>query len=274
LHGGVHALTAIWGRIGHGTTALTDKLKDFFVGSTRRGQVRYLNFTGMVIWGIAVAALGVALFSAIVNLWAVVDVTPPASANAPAATAIADQPHKVTFVWGLFSLHLSKTTGLMVMAAVAGALGGWTTAIRLFAFWAGERKLKATWPWWFGNRVLGGAALALIVYLLIRAGLFGSESATGDVNPYGTAAFAALVGLFTRQAMTKLQAVFDTLFQTVAADGEEEAGEAAELDQGQPSVQDIKESRKEKQVPAQEEGHERRGRRSGKAGQTGSESGR
>jgi hypothetical protein len=228
----------------------------------------------MVIWGIAVAALGVALFSAIVNLWAVVDVTPPASANAAAATAVADQTHNVTFVWGLFSLQLSKTTGLMVLAAVAGALGGWTTAIRLFAFWAGERKLKATWPWWFGNRVLGGAALALIVYLLIRAGLFGSESATGDVNPYGTAAFAALVGLFTRQAMTKLQAVFDTLFQATTDGGEEESGEAAELDQGQPSAEDIRESRKEKRGGAQAQRQEgRAGRRGGKPSQTGSESG-
>jgi hypothetical protein len=211
----------------------------------------------MVIWGIAVAALGVALFSAIVNLWPVVEVTPPA--DAAATTKIVEQTQKVTFVWGLFSLDLSKTTGLMLLAAVAGALGGWTTAIRLFAFWAGERKLVATWPWWFGNRVLGGAALALIVYLLIRAGLFGSASATGDVNPYGTAAFAALVGLFTRQAMTKLQALFDTLFQTVTEDGEEEAGEAAELDQGQPTPEDIRESRKRREGRERGQGRERRG---------------
>jgi hypothetical protein len=224
------------------TSNFTDRLKDFFIGPTHRGEERYLNYPGMVFWGIAVAALGVALFSAIVDLWPVVEVTPPA--DAAATTKIVEQTHEVTFVWGLFSLDLSKTTGLMLLAAVAGALGGWTTAIRLFAFWAGERKLVATWPWWFGNRVLGGAALALIVYLLIRAGLFGSASATGDVNPYGTAAFAALVGLFTRQAMTKLQALFDTLFQTVTEDGEEEAGEAAELDQGQPTPEDIRESRK------------------------------
>ena len=165
----------------------------------------------------------------------------------------------------------------MVLAAVAGALGGWVTSIRLFAFWAGEHKLKATWPWWFGNRVLGGAALALVVYLLIRAGLFGSESATGDVNPYGTAAFAALVGLFTRQAMTKLQAVFDTLFQTTDQGAEDEtgetaivvSGEAAELDQGQPTAEDIRESRKKKQG----RGPPAKPPRSGKPPQAGPESG-
>jgi hypothetical protein len=261
LHGRVHALTAIWGR-SSSLSDFTDRLKDFFIGPTHRGEERYLNYLGMVFWGIAVAALGIALFSAIVNLWPVVDVTP--SANAATTTTVVDHTHKVNFVWGLFSLQLSKTTGLMVLAGVSGALGGWTTAIRLFAFWAGERKLKATWPWWFGNRVLGGAALALVVYLLIRAGLFGSESATGDVNPYGTTAFAALVGLFTRQAMTKLQAVFDTLFQTATADGEEENGEAAELDQGQPSTEDIRESRKRRAEPARSRKPPQAGRKPGR----------
>jgi hypothetical protein len=248
----------------------TEKLKNFFLGSKGPGDERYLNYFGMVFWGVLVAALGVALFSAIVNLWAVVEVTPPASADAAATTNVVDQTHEVNFVWGLFSVQLSKTTGLMVLAAIAGALGGWTTSIRLFAFWAGEQKLKATWPWWFGNRVLGGAALALVVYLLIRAGLFGSESATGDVNPYGTAAFAALVGLFTRQAMTKLQAVFDTLFQTGAEGAQvgetSEAGEAVELDQGQPSAEDITEFRQRRAA--------KRAGKSGKANQTGGESGR
>jgi hypothetical protein len=44
--------------------------------------------------------------------------------------------------------------------------------------------------------------------------------------------------------MTKLQAVFDTLFQKGEEEGDEGAGEAAELDQGQPTPEDIRESRK------------------------------
>jgi hypothetical protein len=116
----------------------------------------------MVFWGLLVAAFGVALFSAIVNLWPVVDVTPPATGGAAAIKAV-DEAKSVTFLWGAFSLDLTKSTGLIVLAIVAGALGGWASATRLFAFWAGQRKLKSTWAWWFGNRVLGGAALALIV---------------------------------------------------------------------------------------------------------------
>jgi hypothetical protein len=234
-----------------------DDVKDFLIGPKEPGEERYLNYFGMVFWGFLVVAFGIALFSAIVNLWPVVDVTPPTGAGGAAAAVAANQTKSVTFLWGLFSLELSKSTGLIVLAILAGALGGWTTAIRLFAFWAGERKLKSTWAWWFGNRVLGGAALALIVYLVIRAGLFGTENATGDVNAYGTAAFAALVGLFSRQAIRKLQEVFDTLFQKSEEGGDEEAGEAADIDQGQPTAEDIRESR-ERGVAAQGSGKPRR----------------
>jgi hypothetical protein len=140
-----------------------DRLKDFIIGARDPGEERFLNYPGTVFWGLLVVAFGVALFSAIVNLWPVVDVMPPAGGGAAASASIATQTKSVTFLWGLFSLDLSKSTGLIVLAILAGALGGWTSAIRLFACWAGERKLKATWAWWFGNRVLGGAALALIV---------------------------------------------------------------------------------------------------------------
>ena len=218
-------------------------MADTFIGSRHRGQVRYLTYFGMVFWGVVVVAFGFALFSAIVNLWPVVDVTPPSTGGEAATAAVTSKSTPVEFFWGAFTLNLSKSTGLIVLALLAGALGAWTTAIRLFAFWVGERKLKSTWAWWFGNRVLGGAALALIVYLVIRAGLFGTENATGDVNAYGTAAFAGLVGLFTRQAMTKLQVVFNTLFQGSDKEGDEGSGEAAELDQGQPTSADLAESR-------------------------------
>ena len=237
---------------------------DTFIGSRSRGQVRYLNYFGMVVWGLVVVAFGIALFSAIVNLWPVVDVTPPSTGGEAATAAVTDKTTSVAFFWGLFSLNLTKSTGLIVLAILAGALGGWTTAIRLFAFWAGERKLKSTWAWWFGNRVFGGAALALIVYLVIRAGLFGTENATGDVNAYGTAAFAALTGLFSRQGIRKLQQVFDTFFQKTDEEGDLDDGEAADIDQGQPTAADIAESRG---IPKPAEG-------SGKAEQKGAEAGK
>lgn len=209
----------------------TDSLKNFFIGPKEPEPQRYLSYFGMVFWGALVLALGAALVSAILNLWPVVDFTPPADADAPP-----QEPKSVGFLWGAFSLELTKSNGLVVLAFVSGALGGWTSAARLFSFWAGRRELKSTWAWWFGNRVFGGGALALIVYLMIRAGLFGTDSATNEVNAYGTAAFSGLVGLFSRQALDKLQEVFKTLFQPKDAPEDDAAdGEAQELDQGQPT---------------------------------------
>jgi hypothetical protein len=47
--------------------------------------------------------------------------------------------------------------------------------------------------------------------LALRGGYLGQDQ-TAPVNPYGVAALSALVGLFTRHAVTKLTDVFDTLF--------------------------------------------------------------
>jgi len=55
-----------------------------------------------------------------------------------------------------------------------------------------------------------GAVLATLVYLVLRAGLLPSSGASGD--PYGFAAVAALVGMFSSQAASKLKDVFETLF--------------------------------------------------------------
>ncbi len=61
------------------------------------------------------------------------------------------------------------------------------------------------------------AMLALIVYFTLRGGYLGQDQAA-PVNPYGVAALSALVGLFTRHAVSKLTDVFDTLFGTPKED--------------------------------------------------------
>jgi hypothetical protein len=53
--------------------------------------------------------------------------------------------------------------------------------------------------------------LALVVYLVLRGGLTTSLASSADINPYGITAVAALVGMFSRQTVEKLLAVFETL---------------------------------------------------------------
>jgi len=47
------------------------------------------------------------------------------------------------------------------------------------------------------------------VYFTLRGGYLGQDQ-SAPVNPYGVAALSALVGLFTRHAVSKLTDVFDT----------------------------------------------------------------
>lgn len=48
-----------------------------------------------------------------------------------------------------------------------------------------------------------GALMALLAYVLIRGGLVTTQASSEDVNPYGMAAVAGLVGLFSQQASEK-----------------------------------------------------------------------
>ena len=56
------------------------------------------------------------------------------------------------------------------------------------------------------------AILALLFYLLIRGGLISAQGGTQDISPYGIAAVAGLVGLFSDQAAEMLKKDFTTVF--------------------------------------------------------------
>jgi hypothetical protein len=53
--------------------------------------------------------------------------------------------------------------------------------------------------------------------MAVRGGLLAAQASADAVNPYGVAALAGLVGMFSKQATDKLREVFDTLFRTVGA---------------------------------------------------------
>ena len=57
---------------------------------------------------------------------------------------------------------------------------------------------------------------------MIRGGLLSVQSDAADFNPYGTAAVAGLVGIFSKQATDKLEEVFTNLFRTEPGKGDDE----------------------------------------------------
>jgi hypothetical protein len=52
----------------------------------------------------------------------------------------------------------------------------------------------------------------LLGYLVFRGGLFSTSTSATDANPYGFAAVAALVGLFSEQAIEKLRHIAKEMF--------------------------------------------------------------
>lgn len=129
-----------------------------------------------------------------------------------AATALED-PHTVStpLAFGLVHLTFDVQVVLIAMVLMVGALGALVGSSRRFLYYATRDELTKRDEWSYLIRPLQGAALALIVYFTLRGGYLGQDQ-SAPVNPYGVAALSALVGLFTRHAVSKLTDVFDTLF--------------------------------------------------------------
>lgn len=133
-------------------------------------------------------------------------------------------------------IHMELALFLIVM--ICGALGSIVFVTRSFAVKVGNNSYTASWIWWSILRIPVGVGIALMLYLVLRGGLFNASfadpgKATDDVNPFGFAAIATLAGMFARQAAAKLEEIFDILFKS-----ENEAERSASA--ATPSIKDLK----------------------------------
>ncbi len=91
------------------------------------------------------------------------------------------------------------------------------------ANFVGNRQLLRSWIVYYILIPFQGAALAPVVYLLLRVGVLnpanptGGGQATQHLNLIGIYAFAALTGLFSKQAIEMMASVFATIFKKVEA---------------------------------------------------------
>jgi len=111
----------------------------------------------------------------------------------------------------------NRAHNLLIIVALAGALGGLVHVATSFADYIGNRQLVFSWIWWLFLQVPVSMALAIVFYLLIRGGLMmtpSGNSADSQVNPYGIAGLSTVVGMFSKQATDKLSEVFTTLFKS------------------------------------------------------------
>ncbi|WP_347140877.1 hypothetical protein [Paracoccus sp. SSK6] len=106
---------------------------------------------------------------------------------------------------------LTDEARMFLVAALAGALGGALQMARSYAGHLGGGNWDGRWLAWYGLRIPAGIGLALLFYMALRAGFYNNANGTAAVNPFGVAVLSALAGLFSREALEKLDELFDTL---------------------------------------------------------------
>lgn len=142
----------------------------------------------------------VILTSTILAVYSMVALWPPNSTSAA--------PRSIN-LFGL-RLLLDPDQQLFVVVALAGAIGGLIHSARSVYWYVGNRRFRRSWLLMYLSLPFTSSALAVVFYIILRGGLITGE-ATAQVNVFGFAAVAALVGLFSSQAAEKLKTVFSLI---------------------------------------------------------------
>lgn len=154
-------------------------------------------------WWIVGVLFTFAAAIAILGVWLVIETI---------TVLTADAESRPDFDFLGFGTELGTDGLTLILALGAGVVGGMIHFITSLAKYAGTKKFKRRWTVWFLARPLLGGLLAVIVYLVIRAGLLPSAEAAEVVSPYGVAAFAGLAGMFSKQAIDWLERLFNSAF--------------------------------------------------------------
>ncbi|TGA92505.1 hypothetical protein [Streptomyces sp. MZ04] len=127
----------------------------------------------------------------------------------------------------IWNPRLARDTRLFLVVFSIGGLGSLIHVLRSAYEYVGNRRLRRSWFLMYLLEPLVGASLALVVYCVLRGGLTTSVASSGDINPYGVASVAALVGMFSRQTVDKLSVVFNTLLTPPRESTDQLVGPAA-----------------------------------------------
>ena len=163
-------------------------------------------------FGIGFLIFAIFVFCVLVTTWPVLE--QGSSSHAPAFKAFR--------FFGFGPYNWAPDLRMLLTVIIAGTIGSLIHTLTSFGDYVGNRRLSTSWMWWFVLRTPIGIALAIVSYLILRGGLIvptlqapkdgDLQGATVLLNPYGVAAFAALAGMFSRQATDKLREVFETVF--------------------------------------------------------------
>lgn len=169
--------------------------RDIFQGPGHK----FVGSSGIILTTIYLILLSLTIIYGLVQVW-----PPQASSLSPVAPI-----STVTFLQ--WTYPISDEGRLFVIVALAGALGSVLHVHRSFYTYVGERKLVKSWLAYYITLPISGATLGLIFYITVRGGLF-PNATLQQTSPFGFAALAALVGLFSVQALEKLKDIANTMF--------------------------------------------------------------
>lgn len=145
-------------------------------------------------------------------------VAPTPSPTPKPSDALANMP--ITFFGK--SVCTSFDERLILLVIVAGMLGAFVHGSTSLADYIGNDRFSKSWTWFYLLRPVIGMALALVFYFVIRGGFLTTSGGAKDINPYGIAALAGMVGMFSKQATDKLGEVFGTLFRSAKGQGDDQ----------------------------------------------------
>jgi hypothetical protein len=134
---------------------------------------------------------------------------PAASSTASPSATPTPEPKTVNFLGWQFKIWDEQR--LLLLVLLAGALGSLVHDIRSVYWYIGNRSLVRSWLVMYLLLPFAGATLSLVFYLVVRGGFFSPQSSFDQTSPFGFAAFAALIGMFSPQAVLKLREVAETL---------------------------------------------------------------
>jgi hypothetical protein len=130
-------------------------------------------------------------------------------------------------LWGVYRYWTGATSAQAVekdmlrMVILMGALGGTVHWMSSLVNYIGNGNFMRRWIPYYLLAPFQGAALALLVYLLLRVGVLAAPDENGSaaqhLNLLGLYAFAGLTGLFAKQAIEMLRDVFNAMFKRIDA---------------------------------------------------------
>jgi hypothetical protein len=161
---------------------------------------KHVGLIGILLLAIyLVVAVSLCIY-ALVVLWPTPVPAGPPNENAPAP---------ITVLFWTFKIY--DEVRLLLIVSFAGALGSLVHAVRSYYWYIGNRELVRSWIAKYLMQPFAGTALAVVFYLVIRGGFFSPQAGFRETSPFGFAALAALVGMFSEQAVLKLKDVAETI---------------------------------------------------------------